>query len=553
MAEAGTENGDPTTGSDPSTPTAGETGRDALRYLARRRRQHRVGDLEVSEVLYTIEIIGIPTAAFVFLGYWAQSSHVQRVPVPGWLQWAAGGVLLLYAVLRLVSAAGLGPVRLEAAEAQLLVSAPLSPRRFLTPKILAAVGREATGAAAVSLGFAVEVAVVFGAPFWQTWAAALAGLVPYAAAVAAAAWLVENSPRVQRGIKAALPRLAWLPAVAVVAAPFVVHRLASVEVTSPAGRWWGPWAWATDPAVSSASGAPPQWSGALGVAILAAALLAVGLWRAGRPAVEQISARSRLLAQAKALRFFQDTVGLHAVRRQLWARPGARRSGRPPRPGVAALLWKSVRHVQREGTGAWGLPLACALATTIAAGVGPPALGIGLGVVLLYVPASRLLAPMLADVEAATFTTQLPYPARVRVLCSLFGPALLLVASALASAAIVALAGIVPPDKALLAAGLAPVAMLFALACAAFGVVPRDLDAMFLLPQELQFMARYPGQLAWLAGLAAAIAAGLHWRTIGSVAAVLAAATAVVAWLLTRSYTKAVAPAEMAVPPVWGN
>lgn len=529
-----------------------ETGVDALRYLARRRRHHRVGDLEASEVLYTLEIIGIPTAAFVFLGYWAQSTHVQRVPVPGWLQWAASAVLVLYMLLRLISAAGLGPVRLEQAEAQLLGGAPLSPRRFLTPKILTAAGREATGAVAVALGFAVEVAVVFGAPFWQTWAAAAAGLVPFAVAVACAAWLVENSPRVQNAVKAALPRLAWLPAVAVVAAPFVAQRLASTG-TSAAAHWWGPWAWATDPAVSSATNGSPRWAGAVLAAVLAAVMLVAALWRAGRPAVEQISARSRLLAQAKALKFFQDSVGLHAVRRQLWARPGPRRSGRPPRPGVPALLWKSVRHVQREGTGAWGLPLACALATAIAVGQGPPALGIGVGVVLLYVPASRLLAPMLADVEAATFTSQLPYPARVRVLCALFGPAVLLVLSALVAAAIVALAGLVPPDRGLLVAGLGPVAMLFALACAAFGVVPRDLDAMFLLPQELQFLARYPGQLAWLAGVAAAVAAGLHWRTVGSVAVVLVAAAAAVTWLLTRSYTKSVAPAEMAVPPVWGN
>lgn len=141
----------------------------------------------------------------------------------------------------------------------------------------------------------------------------------------------------------------------------------------------------------------------------------------------------------------------------------------------------------------------------------------------------------------------------MRVLCALFGPAVLLVLSALVAAAIVALAGLVPPDRGLLVAGLGPVAMLFALACAAFGVVPRDLDAMFLLPQELQFLARYPGQLAWLAGVAAAVAAGLHWRTVGSVAVVLVAAAAAVTWLLTRSYTKSVAPAEMAVPPVWGN
>lgn len=529
-----------------------ETGIDALRYLARRRRRHRVGDLQASEVLYTIEIIGIPTAAFVFLGYWAQSSHVQRVPVPGWLQWAAGGVLFIYALLRLVSAAGLGPVRLEPAEAQLLVSAPLSPRRFLTPKILNAVGREATGAVAVSLGFAVEVAVVFGAPFWQTWTAAAAGLVPYAVAVAAAAWLVENAPALQKAVKAALPRLAWLPAIAVVAAPLVVRRLSSTGTSAPA-RWWGPWAWAADPAVSSASEGAARWVGAVAVGVLAAVLLAAALWRAGRPAVEQIAARSRLLAQAKALRFFQDSVGLHAVRRQRWARPGPRRSGRPPRTGVPALLWKSVRHVQREGTGAWGLPLACALTTAIAAGLGPPALGIGVAVVLLYVPASRLLAPMLADVEAATFTSQLPYPARVRVLCALFGPAVLLVASALVAAAIVGFAGIVPAERAVLAVALGPLGLLFALVCAAFGVVPRDLDAMFLLPQELQFLARYPGQLAWLAGVAAAVAAGLHWRSIGSVAAVLAGAALALAWLLTRSYTKSVAPAEMSVPPVWGG
>lgn len=532
--------------------TGTETGRDALRYLARRRRRHRVGDLQASEVLYTIEIIGIPTAAFVFLGYWAQTTHVQRVPVPGWLQWAAGAVLLLYALLRLVSAAGLGPVRLEPAEAQLLVSAPLSPRRFLTPKILTAVGREATGAVAVALGFAVEVAVVFGAPFWQTWLAAVAGLVPYAVAVSSAAWLVENSPPVQRAVKTALPRLAWLPALAVVAAPFAVSHLGSAG-TSTAARWWGPWAWAADPSVSSASEGSPRWLGAAAVTALATILLVAALWRAGRPAVEQISARSRLLAQAKALRFFQDSVGLHAVRRQLWARPGARRSGRPRRPGLPALLWKSVTHVRREGTGAWGLPLACALATAIAAGRGTPALAIGMAVVLLYVPASRLLAPMLADVEAATFTSQLPYPARVRVVCALFGPAVLLVLSALVAAAVVGLAGLVPAERALVVAGLGPLALLFALACAAFGVVPRDLDAMFLLPQELQFLARYPGQLVWLAGIAAAVAAALHWRNLGSVVAVLAGATVAVAWLLTRSYTKSVAPAEMAVPPVWGN
>ncbi|MBX7161885.1 MAG: hypothetical protein K1X95_16480, partial [Acidimicrobiia bacterium] len=303
-----------------------ETGVDALRYLARRRRHHRVGDLEASEVLYTLEIIGIPTAAFVFLGYWAQSTHVQRVPVPGWLQWAASAVLVLYMLLRLISAAGLGPVRLEQAEAQLLVGAPLSPRRFLTPKILTAAGREATGAVAVALGFAVEVAVVFGAPFWQTWAAAAAGLVPFAVAVACAAWLVENSPRVQNAVKAALPRLARLPAVAVVAAPVVAQRLASTG-TSAAAHWWGPWAWATDPAVSSATNGSPRWAGAVLAAVLAAVMLVAAMWRAGRPAVEQISARSRLLAQAKALKFFQDSVGLHAVRRQLWARPGPRRSG----------------------------------------------------------------------------------------------------------------------------------------------------------------------------------------------------------------------------------
>lgn len=541
-----------TAATDDVSEVGAETGRDALRYLARRRRRHRVGDLQASEVLYTIEIIGVPTAAFVFLGYWAQSTHVERVPVPGWLQWAASGVLLLYALLRLVSAAGLGPVRLEPAEAQLLVSAPLSPRRFLTPKILAAVGREATGAVAVALGFAVEVAVVFGAPFWQTWAAAVAGMVPYAVAVASTAWLVENSPGVQKAVKAALPRLAWLPALAVVAAPFVASRLGSAGI-SPAASWWGPWAWAADPAVSSAAEGSPRWIGAVAIASLAAALLVTALWRAGRPAVEQIAARSRLLAQAKALRFFQDTVGLHAVRRQLWARPGARRSGHPPRPGVLALVWKSVTHVRREGTGAWGLPLACALATAIAVGRGTPALGIGMAIVLVYVPASRLLAPMLADVEAATYTSQLPFPARVRVLCSLFGPAVLLVLSALVAAAVVGLAGIVPAERALVVAGLGPLAMLFALACAAFGVVPRDLDAMFLLPQELQFMARYPGQLAWLAGIAAAIAAGLHWRNIGSVAIVLAGAAAAVTWLLTRSYTKSVAPAEMAMPPVWGD
>jgi len=517
---------------------------DALTYLARRRRRRRLGKLTFGDVAYQIEIVGIPGAALIFLGFWAESHHVDQVPVPSWLQWAVSAVLAAYAFLRVLSAAGLGPVRLTPAEAQLLVAAPVPARRFLVPKLASAVGREALGAVAVALAWSAQTAVVLGSPFGTTLVMGLAGLVPFTVGVVAAAWLVENSPRAQRAIRTALPRIAWLPAVAVVAAPFVVRGLVArgAEGSSPAAYLWGPWAWAGAPLVRATEGVVAP-AGAVAVAVLAIPLALWAVHSAGRPAIEPIALRSRLLASRPALRFFRDTVGLHAVRRQLWTRAGATglRSGHPRRPGMTALVWKSGRHLLREGTGSWGLPLACALAVGLAAEA-QPAVAVATALVLLYLPASRLVSPMLTDLENLPATSQLPFSPAVRVLAALAAPAAMLCASGAAAGLLLALTGEMAPERAVSVAAAMILGMLVALVCAAFGVVPRDLSALFLLPQELAFLARYPGQVMWLALVAATVAVTIFkGAAFGTAAGV--AAVAIAARVLVGSYTHATAAA----------
>ena len=493
-------------------------GSEALAYLRRRRRKNRLGESNLEDLAYRVEIILLPIGAIAYIGWFALTQNpIGESTLPDSAVWLISSLLAIYGVARVLSAIAIGPVRLDPAEAELVASAPIPVRRFMLRHLVNALAKEIVGAIAVSALWSIQAYASFGADFVLVFPLTLAGLLPYVAAVVACAWIVENAPGFQRAVKNLVPRLAWIPILIVVASPLLVRLLVDTG-SSPASRWWGPWAWAVDPGLRALDGTVDLTGMYLGLA-LAAIVWVFAVVECGSPAYVTIEARSRLRLMRQSLRAFQDSIGLHDVRRQLWSPDRVRVGGRfriiPARPprGRWALVWKSARHLTREGTGSWVLPTAAFVATGAAALYTPPFVAIGLGLVVIYVGTSRLLTPVLADLQADAITSQLPFDAWIRVTAAISTSAVVVVASAWL--AVVSLW--IFTDMSALFAGVAfaalPLIGLVALGSALFGTLPSKLDITAALPPEFWVLGRYQAPMLWITFAAIAIAPNM-WKPV---------------------------------------
>lgn len=520
-----------------------DAGAAALDLLASMRRRNRMSEGAVGEIGYKIYLWLLGIGSVLFFGWPVFSEQLADVqPAPG-VAWLLAILAAAYGVVRLVSAAGLGPVRFDAAEAEVLFSLPVPVRRFVWRRLGFVLLKEAVIAFVAALLWTVAATLALSAAPGRAFVWGVAALVPYVATVTAAAWLMENAPRVQALVRRVVRWFAWVPAAAVVGLPFVLGGILDTPVDATI-LWAGPPGWAgaalgasLRPGVAASTAS----LAALGGVVTAAVVVALAFRSAARPAIATIARRSAAVAVRPAMVALRDAVGIRMVRAQLWAPVVARRrrgrslAARRVPYRARALAWKSTRHLARDGSSAWAFALTCLVTAGLVAVAVEPVTAAVIVFVVLYLPMERLLAPLLVDVQASEFVDSLPVRVPGRLAAELSGPA-----AVLAGCCVVAAAALVATGRLSVAGAAVAVAVgfplsLLALLSAALGVFVRTNPWDLAIPQDFQFAARYPGWLVWGAGCAVAAVVGFVAKDPrAAVVALVAVALALVTFLPAR-------------------
>jgi hypothetical protein len=522
-----------------------DAGAAALDLLASMRRRNRMSEGAVGEIGYKIYLWLLGIGSVLFFGWPVFSEQLADVqPAPG-VAWLLAILAAAYGVVRLVSAAGLGPVRFDAAEAEVLFALPVPVRRFVWRRLGFVLLKEAVIAFAAASLWTVAASLALSASPGRAFGWGVTALAPYVLTVTAAAWLMENAPRVQAVVRRTVRWFAWLPAAAVVGLPFVLGDVLATPVDDRI-LWAGPPGWAA--AALGASLRPGVAASTASVASLAALVVAalvvtLAFRSAARPAIATIARRSAAVAVRPAMVALRDAVGIRMVRAQLWAPVVTRRRHRrlsamrvPYR--ARALSWKSLRHLARDGSSAWAFALTCLVTAGLVAVAVEPVTAAVIVFVVLYLPMERLLAPLLVDVQASEFVDSLPVRVPGRLAAELSGPAVVLGGCSVVAAAALAATGRLSVVGAVVAAAVGFALSLLALSSAALGVFVRTNPWDLAIPQDFQFAARYPGWLVWGACCAVPVVVGFIARDPRAAVVALVAVTATLAALLPARYAR---------------
>ncbi|HSS33300.1 MAG TPA: hypothetical protein VLL27_08480 [Solirubrobacterales bacterium] len=469
------------------------TGIAALRQMRAARRRRYVEQVDLMEVLYRV-YLGLIFGGF---GLALLAGAIHEAPAtPAALEWMRTN---LAAVIGLVLAVGVyaglrtgsrgGPLAIEAAEVQHVLLAPIDRGTALRPAAL----RQLRGGVLVGLVLGAAIGnFVFrrlpGSPVeWIVALALFGALVP--AAVLGAALLSSGR------------RLRPLPALALglLLIGWSVADLALGATTSPA-TMLGELAILPLQSGSTATLAVPG-------ALLALALLALGLLGIGGTLLEAARRRAALVAELRFSASVSDLRTVILLRRQLaserprrrpWIRLGTRVAARFPvwrRGWQSFLRWPLARIVRVVVVGvAAGALAAVAWSGAIVAFFLPGP--------LLFVAALDLVEPLAQEADHPTRLELLPVESSVLIGHHLVAPAMALggvVAIGAVAAAVVG--GSAATALGVGAAMLVPSAL--ALACCAAFSATRDPYANVLSPPEVSFA------LSMVPLLAAAVAIGL--------------------------------------------
>src|SRR4051794_7300990 len=293
-----------------------------------------------------------------------------------------------------------GPVVFSEADITQLLGAPLRRAELVLGRLIRGL-LIWTGAAAVVGGLVVVgvaghhrgVDAVRAAGFVV--AIALLGLLGVVGAA-----LVTGSERVDRA-----PRRAVWPAVAVAAC------LVLLADSSPAGRhialWSGPWGWAVQPLAGTAAAWPVA---VVLLAVLTATITALAVRRRGATPTERHLLRAEARGGAVAAMY---SMNARYVRRSLTAVSGgpvaARGANRlkPPRSPRLAIVWRDAIAALAVPQRLGGALVLAGGGTAVCLVNGAHPVAVGVGALMIYAGASRLLEPLRAETDQ---------PGRVRVL-----------------------------------------------------------------------------------------------------------------------------------------
>jgi hypothetical protein len=491
------------------------------------------------DLLYTA---AITAAIFGFLVYGTASSALAQVVTPDWLAVFGPPLALLSLLVAAHWGAYQGPAVFSVPDVFRLLGAPLSRRALASSRLLlAAAGGALAGtlaAGTVCIGLAGEGRGISAA----RGVGLIVGLAELAVLAVAAAWAVQCSARAERAVM----RASW-PAIPIAAA------LAAVADAGPVGRavaaWSGPWGWAVLPGTGAGE---VERLAALGLLTLAAVAATVAMVRAAGncPTERHLHrAEGRQSAVASLMSFDARTArrSLEAVaERTAPIRPArmsrlrgaiARRGARRSTPALAIVWRDAVSAARAPGRVVEAAALVAAGSALGLLNADRP-VAVAAAMLLVYVGASRILAPLRAELDDADRARVMlrPRPGRILAAHTLV-PVLVTTGAAVLVAAGCAVLGGLPEHgtgAALAAVAAAPVVT----ACAALsarrrGRAPQTLVATAMVVDPaggglaiLSWLALWPATAAIAGGVPVmlVVAAGADAAPVAAVWIAIAAA-----------------------------